>query len=317
MALMIQKKKPATIDYNYDPNYMPNSDYGPDQFNIFETEGASEQLINEAFGPTNNIQSDVLIEGKGKIASFIGASGSGSSFIINNLSLKLSQEGIKVAIVDLTTNKNSYYVYTNNDPKLTKIAQESLKNLSSGIPEGLEINKDLVLFTALPDEFENFTDKDMVLKTLSENFDIALLDCDFRTEVEYFSRATEIYLVQTLDTLTIQPLTKFLSDLKTRNLLDESKLRVIINKYIKTKLLNEKVILAGLSRYNEPSMTLQRDLFNKDTVKYISIPIEEANYKKYLEEVANCKITLNGYSQGFISSLDKLKYMVYPLIPDK
>jgi len=56
------------------------------------------------------------------------------------------------------------------------------------------------------------------------------------------------------------------------------------------------------------------ELFNKDTVPYCTIPFEEQTYAKYLDGLINCKITLNGYSKNFISALNKLADMVYPLI---
>ena len=34
----------------------------------------------------------------------------------------LSRKGIKTAILDLTQNKNAYYIYTQNDEELRKIA---------------------------------------------------------------------------------------------------------------------------------------------------------------------------------------------------
>ena len=48
------------------------------------------------------------------------------------------------------------------------------------------------------------------------------------TDYSYFNISQEIYLVQSLDVLTIQPLTAFLRELKARNILDQNKLRVVI-----------------------------------------------------------------------------------------
>lgn len=226
----------------------------------------------------------------------------------------MADQNINVAIVDLTKNKNSYYMYTDNDETLTRIASESLKNLSNGVPNGLKIGDYLTIYTATPDEFETTLNKDTVMSTLSKNYDITLIDCDFMTDTDYFTKSDEMYLVQSMDALTIQPLTKFLSEIKARDLLDESKLRIIINKHVKLKTLSTKMIIAGMSRYNAPSMALQRDLFNKDNIKYIEIPFEEEVYIKYIEEIASCRITINGYTESFVNSLEKLENMVYPLV---
>ncbi len=254
-----------------------------------------------------------VIAGNGKIAIFVGTSKNGTSFIVNNLAQLLSQNGVKTAVLDLTRNKNSYYMFTDNDTNLMKTAADSIKNLSNGIVAGLNVNKNLTVFTSLPDEMDE-SNKDTIIQTLSSNFEITLLDCDFSTDIEYFVKANEIYLIQSMDTFTIQPLTQFLSDLKLKNVLDESKLRVIINKYVRLKKLDEKMIIGGMSKYNEPSMTLQRDLFNAQTIKSVTIPFEMETYAKYLESIAMCNLNLNGYSQNFLSSLETLKNMVYPLI---
>ena len=261
---------------------------------------------------TNPVNNNV-IAGNGKIAIFVGTSKNGTSFIVNNLAQLLSQNGVKTAILDLTRNKNSYYMFTDNDANLMRTATDSIKNLSNGIVAGLNVNKNLTVFTSLPDGIEE-SNQDVIIQTLSNNFDITLLDCDFSTDIEYFVKANEIYLIQSMDTFTIQPLTQFLSDLKLKNVLDESKLRVIINKYVRLRKLDEKMIIGGMSKYNEPSMTLQRDLFNAQTIKSVTIPFEMETYAKYLESIAMCNLNLNGYSQNFISSLETLKNMVYPLI---
>ncbi len=265
--------------------------------------------VNNQFTPNNNV-----IAGNGKLVAFVGTTKNGTSFIINNLAQLLSQKGVKTAILDLTKNKNSYYMFTDNDTNLMKIATESISNLSGGIVNGLEVNKNLTVFTSLPDGLQEEINKDMMLKTLSNNFDIALIDCDFETAPEFFTSVNEIYLIQSMDAFTIQPLTSFLSNLKLKNMLDESKLRIVINKYVKLKRLNEKLIIGGMSKYNEPSMTLQRDLFNPETVKYTLIPFEEGTYARYLESIAMCQLSLNGYSQNFMASLEELRNMVYPLV---
>ena len=266
-------------------------------------------ISNENVIPTNNN----VIAGNGKIALFVGTTKNGTSFIVNNLAQLLSQSGVKTAILDLTKNKNSYYMFTNNDANLMKKAVNSIKNLSDGIVDGINVNKNLSVFTSLPDAIDEIN-KTTVLQTLSNNFEITLLDCDFNTDVEYFVNANEIYLIQSMDTFTIQPLTQFLSDLKLKNVLDESKLRVVINKYVRLRRLDERMIIGGMSKYNEPSMTLQRDLFNAQTIKYVNIPFEIETYERYLESIAMCSLSLNGYSQNFINSLQELKNMVYPLI---
>ena len=228
-----------------------------------------------------------------------------------------ANRGIKTAILDLTKNKNSYYIYTDNDDVLRETAQECLEKLKDGVAQGIEINNNLAVYTSLPGQDHALDDVTSIIKTLLENYSIVLLDCDFDTDVRYFRAAQEMYLIQSLDVLTIQPLTAFLRDLKVKNILDTNKLRIVINKDIKVNLLNEKVLIGGMSVYNDPGMTYMTELFNKETIKYTTIPFENQVYAKYLEGLVDCKITTGGYSKNFMAALNKLADMVYPTINGK
>ena len=264
-----------------------------------------------------NIDTDNLITSDQKIISFVGTTKNGTSFIVNNLAELFSSKGIKTAILDLTKNKNAYYIYTNNDDELREKAHNCLEKLKNGTVDGVPVNKNLTVYTSLPNEDDSLDDVTNIIHTLLENYAIVLLDCDFETDVRYFKAAQEIYLVQSLDVLTIQPLTAFLRDLKVKNILEPSKLRIVINKNIRVGSLNEKVLIGGMSVYNDPAMTYMTELFNRDTIKYLTIPFEDQVYVKYLEGLVNCKISSKGYSKSFIASLNKLGDMVYPTINGK
>ena len=311
------------LDNNYDiANKQLNNKIDDDinkQFNnevngdIYSQFNNKSSLINENENNPQNENNNFFIAGNGKIVSFVGASKNGTSFIVNCLALLLANDGIKVAIADFTKNKNSYYLFTDNDSEKVKIAANSLKNLSNGIVDGLKIKNDLYLFTSVPDEnVDEKLDKNKILNTLSENFDIVILDCDFKSDSVYFAESDEIYLIQSMDVFTIQPLTKFLSDYK--NIIDASKLHIVINKYLKLKKLDYKMVIAGMSKYNDPSMALQRDLFNPKKITYNLIPFDTKTYESYLEAIALCKININEFSNNVIDSLEELKSRVYPLI---
>ena len=143
------------------------------------------------------------------------------------------------------------------------------------------------------------------------------MDCDFNTPAEYFGVAQEIYVVQTMDILTIQPMTAFLRDLKAKDILKPEKIRIVINKEMRVRGLTAKTIIGGLAFYNDPAMSFMTELFNKDTVKYGVIPFEEDVCSKYLEGVMDCEITINGYSKNFNMKLKELANMVYPLVGNK
>ena len=58
-------------------------------------------------------------------------------------------------------------------------------------------------------------------------------------------------------------------------------------------------------------------MFDKDNVKYTTIPFEDQTYGRYLERLVDCEISLNGYSKIFLDALQRLGDMVYPLIANE
>ena len=236
----------------------------------------TEQTIN------TEIDISSLLTGNKKLACFVGTSKNGTSFIVNNVAQILSTHGISTAILDLTQNRNSYYVYTNNIEDLRNTAIYCFQNLINGNPKGIQANKNLTVYTSLPDDNEIIENAGEILQTLVKNYSVVLIDCDFKTPLSYFSYAQEIYLVQSMDVLTIQPLTSFLNELRSKNILDEKKLRIILNKVEKLKKASEKVIIGGMSSYNDPAMTYMVELFDKNLIKYISIPFDEQVQIPYL-----------------------------------
>ena len=262
--------------------------------------------------PTDAI--DALLTREKKIVTFVGTSKNGTSFLVNNLALSLSKKGIDVAIIDATRNRNAYYIYTENEEDLRQIAEKSIPNLINGVAAGLKVDKNLTVYTALPDDDVPMEQYEEILSTLVKNHSLILIDCDFETDFGYFAASQEIYLVQSMDIITIQPLTAFLRDLQSKNIYQPENLRIVINKELPVKTLTVKNIIGGLSFYNDPSMSFMRELFNRETAKYCTIPFEIATYSKYLEGLVNCKISLNGYSKEFMQALRTLENMVYPLM---
>lgn len=294
----INEQRPTQANYQQEPQV---------NYNNFQNE----------LEPVNSIkQVDLsnLLVGDKKIVSFVGTSKNGTSFLVNNLATMLSQKGINTAILDLTRNKNAYYIYNQNDDNLRNKAFNCIDNLRSGFADGIPVNKNLTVYTTAPGDNPSFDDYGAILETLVKNHSLILLDCDFETNKNYFDQAQEIYLVQTFDILTIQPLTAFLNILQHEGILKEEKIRVVINKTLKLRKLTEQMIIGGISCYNDPEATYQNQLFNKEFVRHVSIPFEEQTYAKYLERLADCEITLNGYSKLFLDALKKLSDMVYPLI---
>jgi len=304
----------ATISGNTNTNqYQEVNNENINNFN----EPKTNDMINQNVDYNANTNIDSLLTKDKKLVSFVGTSKNGTSFLVNNLAELLSSMGINVAILDATTNRNAYYIYTNNEEELRKISSEAIPKLINGIAQGIKVNKNLSVYTSIPDEDVGMDHYEKILSTLVQNHSLVLIDCDFNTNYGYFAESQEIYLVQSMDVLTIQPLTAYLRDLKAKNILKQEKLRIVINKETKVRSLSSKVLIGGISTYSDPAMSFMTELFNREAVTYCNIPFEEQTYARYLEGLVNCKISLKGYSKEFLNSLNELGNLVYPLIGSK
>lgn len=302
---------PGLDEIENDDNIISNQEYSSNSSNNLNSSEILKQNNN-----SSSININSLLTRDQKIVSFVGTTKNGTSFLINNLGELFSSMGINTAILDATKNKNSYYIYTKNEEQLRNIASNSINNLSNGKIGGIPVNKNLTVYTSLPTENGNYNYNE-ILSTLVRNYSLVLIDCDFDTDISCFENSQEIYLVQSMDILTIQPLTAFLRDLKAKNVLSQDKLRIVVNKEARVKSLNAKVVIGGMAYYNDPAMSFMTELFNKDNIRYCTIPFDEQVYSKYLSGLVNCKVSTNGYTKNFMTALKQLGNMVYPLLNNK
>lgn len=305
---------PGLEDEEKDDLVMPgiNSDVKYTNNNISNNYMGANMYNNNLQNVVNTeVDISSLLTPDKKIACFIGTSKNGTSFIVNNVAQVLASQGVSTAILDMTQNRNAYYIYTNNEEELRNTAMNCFQNLIDGVAKGIQANRNLTVYTALPNDNDNIEHAGEILQTLIKNYSVVLIDCDYSTPISYFSYAQEIYLVQSMDILTIQPLTAFLNVLKSRNVLDEKKLRIVLNKTEKLRKISDKVIIGGMSSYNDPAMTYMVELFDKNLIKYISIPFDEQVYVKYLEGLIDCEISLRGYPKNIVQILTELANMLY------
>ena len=273
-----------------------------------------EPKVNNNYSiPANNMQMNNQVNSK-NVFSFVGTSKNGTSFLVNSLGILFSSIGINTAIVDLTKNKNDYYMCTNNEERLREIATLSIIKLEKGIAEGVQINKNLSVYTGLPTNDTNKLNSKMVIDILKKNHTLVLLDCDFETNLEYYTYSNQIFTVQSLDVLTMQPLTIHLKKLKELGIISDSKISIILNKEVPVKGLTKKLMIGGLSMYNSPNMEERVELFNRDNVKVYSVPFDIQAYQKYLENIVHCKFEIAGYPKKFITELQLIAENIYPEI---
>ena len=306
-------EEPESTETFNEYNSISQNSYIPSQ-NTFENNYQNETTYSPRVTVESNYEGTVdlerLLTPDKKIVTFVGTSKNGTSFLVNNVAEILAMNNVKTAILDLTQNRNAYYIYTKNEEDLRVKANDCIKKLKNGIANGVEVHKNLTVYTSAfdVDEIENV---EPIVETLLKEHDIILLDCDFNTPDRYFKYSQEIYIVQSMDILTIQPLTLFLRKLSDKGYLEESKIRVVLNKYIRTKELNEYILVGGISIYNDAGMTVRKELFNRRTVKRITIPFEVETYLRYLNGLVICDVSLKGYSKKLLQSLKQLATLVY------
>ena len=309
-----EQQEQSTYQQMPQENVQNNQMYNGMNYNSFNQPETRLQNVNETY---ENVDISGLLTSDKKVACFIGTSKNGTSFIVNNVADITSKMGIDTAILDTTKNRNSYYIYTKNDEELRKVAMNSISNLLQDNANGIQVNKNLTVYTSLPDETEGIENAGTILQTLLKKHSLVLIDCDFDTPIQYFEKTQEIYLVQTFDILTIQPLTAFLRELKSKNVLDQNKLRVVLNKALKLRGVNDKTIIGGMAYYNDPAMSFMTELFDKNTVRYIAVPFNEEVYTRYLENIIECEVSTKGYPKNILQILNELANMVYPVVSGK
>ena len=247
-----------------------------------------------------------------KMVVFVGANKAGTTFMVNAVANQLSNSKIPTAILDMTRDKGMYYIYNQGDKTLRKIASECMQKLSAGEDSYMPVSRFLKVYTTVPgsvaDARRGYKHKS-VIEVVKNNTNVTIVDADFTTPIDYFEQASEIYVVQDMDILKMQETTSFLREMKNRNM-DMKKIKVIINKYVKS-ILSPKKIIEGISYYKDPEMTFTDVLLN-NKVSYSVVPYNVNNYIKYIE--ALCKETMNfkGYTTDFLQTIDEIAEQVYP-----
>lgn len=251
-----------------------------------------------------------------KTATFIGGSKVGTSFLINAIAYVLSKKGIKVAILDMTRERNMFYIYTQNNDRLRRKAENSISNviLNNDTSEGISINKNLTLFTSTPGTDRKSYNHMKLLERLKLEYKVILVDADFTTPIDYFRLTNDIYVVQDMDILTVQQITTFLRELKSKEI-SLAKVQVIINKFVKTSVTCKK-LMEGLAYYYDPQMTFVDELLDP-RMSYFTVPFNQDNYGKYINNLYFCDMDFSNFSKDFLDMIDIICNVIYPLNSSK
>ncbi len=248
-----------------------------------------------------------------KVVCFVGAHKAGTTFMINAVASMLTSKGVKVAILDLTNNKDTYMIYTNRDIDQRDVAGNSLNNLSIGQNRPFVLGN-LSLYTGIPRTNRSKLDIYKAIEIAKRDNSVVLIDCDFSTKKDLpdvFRFVQTIYVVQDMDTLNILPITMFLKELKNADV-DNTKISVIINKYIKS-VLKVDDILGALMNYTSPDLSvMEEDLLPKRVSRFI-VPFDEQNYLRYIESIYTCKMNFAGFSEDFKHAISIIIQDIFPI----
>ena len=301
---IVRPTKPAYTPSTQPPRYQPPRPM-PDEPRIQTvTQVIEKEVIKEVYDTPRDYK---------KAVCFIGAHKTGTTFIINALASVLAGKGVKVAILDLTRNKDSYLIYTNRDLDQKDIAANSLNNLAIGHDRPFKLGN-LSIYTGIPRTSKNNIDVYKAIEIAKRENSVVLIDCDFTTKKDVpdvFRYVQSIYVVQDMDTLNILPITMFLKELKNADV-DPNKIAVIINKYMKSSLKVDD-ILGSLAFYTSPDFSvMEEDLLPKNPKRFI-VPFDEQNYLRYIENVSSCKMNFSGFSEDFKQAISIIIQDVFPI----
>ena len=261
------------LEYENNTNYNNNYNNYNEQPEI--QENTNERHVQQYYN-NQEVNLESLLSKDKKIVAFVGTTKNGTSFLVNNLAQILSNQGIKTAILDLTKNRNAYYIYTKNEEALRKTAFSCIEDLEQGIVNGIKVNNNLDVYTSLPGEANSIEEGyASILETLVKNYSLILLDCDFTTQYQYLKNAQEIVPYCTIP-FDGQVYSKYLEGLVNCN--------ISVNGYSK------EVILALRKLANMVYPLISNNYGN---AKY-----NNPKYNKY---------STNTFSDNMTSTLDKMK----------
>lgn len=283
---------------------------------------AQNQLRNEINNTTPQYSNNTLpiqtspVANFRKMVVFVGANKVGTTFVTNAVAHNIASSKIKTSIIDMTRDRSLYYIYADESKAMKNRAAECMQRLSEGEDYYIEtMNSHLKLYTSLAgslsDQRRGYKHK-VVIDTVKKNCNLTIVDADFTTPIDYFDQADEIYLVQDLDILKIQDVTLFLRELNARGL-DKKKIRLIINRFVKTSI-TPKIIIGALDFYHDPAGTYVDSGLMPNKVDYSIIPYNLNNYAKYVESLHKMSGNFNykSYSADFNQAIDEIVAKVYP-----
>ena len=208
-----------------------------------------------------------------KKVGFVGFGGAGKTTLISLAADMLSNNKIRTAIVDLTQTRDLYDIYVvneienNEDNKKTVQGKNALITLVGGVIKPYKINKYTDLYTANYESLVDYSNPFYYLQLLEQEYDVILIDMDYKTPREVYQIINSAYIVQTLDLSKVKNNTSYESELKDH--INMKKIKFIMNQVIPCGITPK--IMNSCLRINTNLDTFEKELLFEDEVPMFTV----------------------------------------------
>jgi hypothetical protein len=180
-----------------------------------------------------------------KIVAFVGDRKAGTTTIIDFVAMLFSKRGKKVAVLDLTENKTLYYMKCWGDTALTTKEKRSLELLNERGNHPIVINGNYKLYTQIekPEMDDYEFDFINAIEQIRYESDIILIDMDFQSPCEWLKfGVSSIFVVNDLNILGVKTTKDYVKNIVEKGV-NNKKINLIINKFIKSKVRAEDILV--------------------------------------------------------------------------
>jgi hypothetical protein len=252
-----------------------------------------------------------------KKAGFVGHKAAGSTTIINLIADYLSSKKVKVAIVDMTESRDLYDIYPfhawedNKDESKEKTevdGSQSLNLLVGGTIKPYKISKHIDLFTAPYEKVIEDGNPYYYLQLLEHDYDVILIDMDYKTPISVYQALNSVYMLQTLDLPKLKHNTGH--ELRLKEEINMKKIKYVVNQAIPCGM-KAKDMLNCLKYYTNLDNSQQTQLIDGEVKGYIIGYSNELRKMSYEMEYSFSKL-----EKETMDSIKDIIQDIYPMSVD-
>lgn len=243
-----------------------------------------------------------------KKIGFIGHSCSGVTSIICWLAQCLSDYKVKVAILDLTDNKDLYEIYpfdVEDDDIKKNQSKQSLRELTEGVKKPFSVNKYIDLYTAsYPFNTVN-ENAQKLLHAVEEDYSVILVDMAYSTPLDLCIALNNVYIVQTQDVKKLKCNTEYLLHLK--EFMSIKKVKYIFNQLIPCCIKVKD--LQDFLKVHVKLDSLEKVIIRDDDADYFEVPYSLKGHVNSYEH----DYSINKVENEFKQAITKIAADIYPI----